>query len=133
MRLLITTILFGVLILGAIVELLRRHRLREKYAALWLFTGCLVVVLALFPGGLDNVAVFVGVANGASLVLFLAVVFLLIIAMHLSWEISQLEEETRSISEEIALLRVELESSLPTTSTPTPAERLRDDPTDRSS
>jgi hypothetical protein len=131
-RLLITTILFGVLILGAIVELLRRRRLREKYAALWLFTGCLVVVLALFPGGLDGVAVFVGVANGASLVLFLAVVFLLIIAMHLSWEISQLEEETRSISEEIALLRMELERSLPATSTPTPDERLGDDPTDRS-
>jgi len=94
-RLLATTIIFGVLILGAIVELLRRRRLREKYAALWLFTGFVVVVLALFPGGLDSVSAFVGVANGASLVLFLAVVFLLIIAMHLSWEVSELEEETR--------------------------------------
>jgi hypothetical protein len=55
-RLLITTIIFGVLILGAIVELLRRRRLREKYAALWLFTGFLVIVLAIFPGGLDKAA-----------------------------------------------------------------------------
>ena len=130
-RLLVTTITFGVLILGAIVELLRRRRLREKYAALWLFTGFVVVVLALFPGGLDGMAAFVGVANGASLVLFLAVVFLLIIAMHLSWEVSELEEETRSISEEIALLRMELERSRPATSTP--HERNSDDPTDRSS
>jgi hypothetical protein len=132
-RLLVTTTISGVLILAAIVELLRRRRLREKYAALWLFTGLLVVVLALFPGGLDGVAVFVGVANGASLVLFLAVVFLLVIAMHLSWEVSQLEEETRSISEEIALLRMELERSLPATSTPTLDECFGNDPTDRSS
>jgi hypothetical protein len=66
-------------------------------------------------------------------VLFLAVVFLLIIAMHLSWEVSQLEEETRSISEEIALLRMELERSRPVTPTPTPREPLGDDQTDHSS
>jgi hypothetical protein len=115
-RLLPTTIVFGVLIVGAIFELLRRRRLREKYAVLWLFTGILVIVLSLFPGGLDRVAGYIGVASGVSLVLFLSVVFLLIIAMHLSWEVSQLEEETRSISEEIALLRIELERSRPAAS-----------------
>jgi hypothetical protein len=128
-RLLLTTIIFGALILGAIVELLRRRRLREKYAVLWLFTGCLVIVLAVFPGGLDGVAGYLGMASGVSLVLFLAVVFLLIIAMHLSWEVSQLEEETRAISEEIALLRMELERSLPGSSSS--RERSQDDPTDR--
>ena len=131
MRLVITTIIFGVLILGAIVELLRRRRLREKYAALWLFTGFLVIVLSLFPGGLDKSAGYVGMASGVSLVLFLSVVFLLIIAMHLSWEVSQLEEETRSISEEIALLRMELERSRPAANIP--RARRRDDLTDPSS
>jgi len=130
-RLVITTIIFGVLILGAIVELLRRRRLREKYAALWLFTGFLVIVLSLFPGGLDKSAGYVGMASGVSLVLFLSVVFLLIIAMHLSWEVSQLEEETRSISEEIALLRMELERSRPAANIP--RARRRDDLTDPSS
>ena len=108
MRLLVTTLGFGVLILGAIVELLRRRQLREKYAALWLSTGAFVIFLAAFPGGLDRAAITLGIASGASLVLFLSVVFLLIIAMHLSWELSQLEEETRTIAEELALLRLEL-------------------------
>ena len=107
-RLMATTTTFGLLIVGGIVELLRRRRLREKYAGLWLITGFLVIVLAVFPCGLDRVAGLLGVASGVSLVLFLAIVFLLAIAMHLSWEVSQLEEETRSISEEIALLRIEL-------------------------
>lgn len=113
MRLLITTIIFGVMILSVIVELLRRRRLREKYAVIWLFVGCFVIILAFFPGGLNGVARLLGVASGASLVLFLAVVFLLIIAIHLSWEVSQLEEETRTISEEIALLRMEFERTVP--------------------
>jgi len=130
-RLMVTTVLVGVLILGVILELLRRRRLREKYAALWLFTGCFVIVMALFPGGLDGVAGYVGVASGASLVLFLAVVFLLVIAMHLSWEVSELEEETRSISEEIALLRMELERLLP--ASPALQEGRRDEPTDSTS
>jgi hypothetical protein len=129
-RLPITTVVFGALILGVIVELLRRRRLREKYAFIWLFTGSLVIVLAVFPGGLDRVAGYLGVASGVSLVLFLAVVFLLVIAIHLSWEVSQLEEETRSISEEIALLRLELERCRPDASAP--REPTHDDPTDRS-
>lgn len=106
MRLFVTTTVFGILIVGAIVELLRRRRLREKYAALWLLTGLLVVALALFPGGLNGTARFLGIASGASLILFLSVVFLLAIAMHLSWEVSQLEEETRSLAEEITLLHM---------------------------
>ena len=131
MRLPLTTAIFGVLILGVIVELLRRRRLREKYAIIWLFTGSLVLVLAVFPGGLDRVAGYLGVASGVSLVLFLAVVFLLVIAIHLSWEVSQLEEETRSISEEVALLRIELEQFGSDASVA--CEPPHDDPTERMS
>ena len=47
-------------------------------------------------------------ASGASLVLFLAVVFLLLICIHLSWEASRLEDETRALAEEVALIRAEL-------------------------
>ena len=36
-------------------------------------------------------------------------VLLLLICTHLSWEVSQLEEETRTLAEEIALIRTQLE------------------------
>jgi hypothetical protein len=38
-------------------------------------------------------------------------VFLLIVCIHLSWEVSRLEEETRTLAEEIALIRTERESA----------------------
>jgi hypothetical protein len=99
----------GLLLLLVIFELLRRRKLREKYAALWIVVGAGgIVPLAIFPRGLDSIARSIGVASGASLVLFLGVVLLLLICAHLSWEVSQLEEETRTLSEEVALIRTRL-------------------------
>ena len=57
---------------------------------------------------LDGVALSLGVRAGTSLVLFLAVAFLLLLAMHLSWELSRLEDKTRTLGEEVALIRTEL-------------------------
>lgn len=100
--------LVGLLLLVVILELLRRRQLREKYAVLWLAVGLIVVPLGLFPRMLDRVAETIGVASGVSLALFLGMVFLLLVCIHLSWEVSRLEEETRTIAEELAILRAEI-------------------------
>lgn len=108
MRLTALTAVTAVILLAVIIELLRRRQLREKYAVLWIAVGLSVAVLGFFPDGLDALARFVGVASGASLVLFLGVVFLLLVCIHLSWEASRLEEETRTLAEEVALIRAQL-------------------------
>jgi hypothetical protein len=109
LKLTLVTGLTGLLLLAAIVELLRRRQLREKYGMLWLGLLFVVVPLSLFPRLLDGVAGLLGVASGVSLVLFLGIVFLLLVCIHLSWEVSALEEETRTLAEEFALLRAEVE------------------------
>jgi len=108
MKLTILTAIIGFALLVIIFELMRRRQLREKYALLWGAVAIVVVPLALFPRLLDAVSSVVGVASGVSLVLFLGLVFLLILSLHLSWEVSALEEETRTLAEEIALLRTEI-------------------------
>lgn len=108
MKLTILTAIIGFALLVIIFELMRRRQLREKYALLWGAVAIVVVPLALFPRLLDTVASVVGVVSGVSLVLFLGLVFLLILSLHLSWEVSALEEETRTLAEEIALLRTEI-------------------------
>jgi hypothetical protein len=108
MKLNILTFIVGVLLLIVIFELLRRRQLREKYAVLWIVVGIGVIPLALFPRGLDTVARLIGVASGVSLVLFLGILLLLLICTHLSWEVSRLEEETRTLAEEVALIRTRL-------------------------
>ena len=107
MRLTILTGITGLLLLVIIVELMRRRQLREKYAALWIGVALVALPLAFFPRLPDQIAGALGVVSGVSLVLFGGVVFLLLISIHLSWELSRLEEETRVLAEDVALLRAE--------------------------
>jgi hypothetical protein len=108
MRLTVLTAVTAVILLGVITELLRRRQLREKYVVLWMAVGLIVVLFGFFPQLLNALARAVGVASGASLVLFLAVAFLLLVCIHLSWEASRLEEKTRTLAEEVALIRAQL-------------------------
>ncbi|PWR09599.1 DUF2304 domain-containing protein [Micromonospora acroterricola] len=110
MKLTLVTGLTGLILLATIIELLRRRQLREKYGMLWLGVLVIVIPLSLFPRLLDNVAELLGVASGVSLVLFLGIVFLLLVCVHLSWEVSALEEETRTLAEDFALLRAQIEA-----------------------
>lgn len=108
MSLTVLTAATAVILLGIIAELLRRRQLREKYTVLWMGVGFTVVLVGFFPGLLNRLARDVGVASGASLVLFLGVVFLLLVCIHLSWEASRLEEKTRTLAEEVALIRAQV-------------------------
>ena len=110
MRLAITTAVAGLLLLVVILELLRRRKLREKYAFLWIGFALIALPLAAFPRLLDHVAGTLGIASGVSLVFFLAFLFLVLVCIHLSWEVSRLEEETRTLAENQALLQTEFES-----------------------
>jgi hypothetical protein len=92
------------------LELLRRRQLREKYAILWLGVSVVVIVLAAFPSLLNWGADRLGISDPPNLLTFSAVVVLLLVAVHLSWEASRLEEETRTLAEEIGLLRMQVHS-----------------------
>lgn len=107
MRLTIVTGLAGLAVLAFMVELLRRRQLQEKYAILWLVVTIVTVPLSFYPRLLDTVAGRLGIASGVSLVLFLGFLFLLLVCVHLSWEVSRLEQETRTLAEEVALIRTE--------------------------
>lgn len=86
-----------------IVILLRRGQLRTKYAMLWLPVGLVILVFGLFPGLLDAVSNFVGIAYPPTILLVAAIGLLLMVCIHFSWELSRLEERVRLIVERIAL------------------------------
>ena len=96
-------------IVGLVVEMLRRKKLREKYAIWWLVVGIATLILAAFPQLLDLVARTVGIQLPSNLLFILSILMLLGVSLHLSWEISVVEDETRALAEEVAILRVQLE------------------------
>ncbi|MGH3879197.1 MAG: DUF2304 domain-containing protein [Actinophytocola sp.] len=98
----------SVLILAGIVELLRRRQLKEKYAVLWLIVGLVLVVFTAFPALLTRISSALGVAVPTNLLFFVAILFLVGVVLHLSWEASRLESETRKLAEDLAIMRMDL-------------------------
>ncbi|MFF1881028.1 DUF2304 domain-containing protein [Pseudarthrobacter sp. NPDC058196] len=96
-------------IVGLVAEMLRRKKLREKYAIWWLVVGIATLILAAFPQLLGYVAQAVGVQLPSNLLFILSILMLLGVCLHLSWEISVVEEETRALAEEVAILRIQIE------------------------
>jgi hypothetical protein len=128
LRLTIVTTVSALAVVAFILELLRRRQLREKYAIFWLVVGLVILPLAAFPRVLDRVAKVAGFAAGVSFVLLGGVLFLLVVCIHLSWEVSRLEDETRTLAEEVALIRAERQ---PTQPDPTQLDPADPEPTQR--
>jgi hypothetical protein len=87
-----------------ILRLVRRHRLRAKYSVLWVSLGAGLAVLATAPALLEWFSDLVGIRTPALGFLLLAITFLLGLSLHFSWELSRLEDRTRRLAEECALL-----------------------------
>jgi len=102
----------GILLL-VIFELMRTRRLQERYALLWLLTGIVVMVLALWRGALGLLANAVGIAYPPSALFVLAALFILVVLLHYSTVISKLSEQNIKLAQRLALLENELEEALP--------------------
>lgn len=104
----VAAFILSVVILLLVFDMLRRKKIREKYAALWLVVGVSMLVLAAFPRLLEFVADTLNVQVPSNLLFALSIVLALGVCLHLSWEISVVEDETRVLAEESAILRAQL-------------------------
>jgi len=90
-----------------ILRMVRRRQLRAKYSLLWLLSGLVLVPLAASPQLLDRVSIWLGVTYGPATFFLGAITLLFLVVIHFSWELSRLEERTRVLAEELAVLRAE--------------------------
>lgn len=100
-------LLLTVASVGFIVRLVRRRELRAKYSLLWLSAGAVLIVEAASPALLDRVSDWLGVTYAPSTFFMGAIALLFLVVIHFSWELSRLEERTRILAEEVAILRAE--------------------------
>lgn len=92
-----------------VIALLLKRQLREKYAALWLVIGLFVLILGIFPQLLLWLTEALGVQVPSNLLFAIAIVLLLGVTLHLSWELSQAEDEIRRVAEEAAIGHAEVD------------------------
>jgi hypothetical protein len=108
----IFVIVLAATVIAFIVHLVRSRQLRAKYSVLWFSIGVALAVLAIFPDLLVEVSDLLGIGYPPATFMLLALSFLLILALHFSFELSRLEDRTRALAEEHALLRQQVEQRL---------------------
>lgn len=101
----------SIVTLAVLFEMMRRHRLREKYAVFWALVALFTMLIAVFPGILLWASGVVGVQVASNLLFFVASMVLLVVSIQHSYELGRLEDRTRTLAEEVALLRMELDLS----------------------
>ena len=97
------------IILATLFEMMRRHRLREKYAVIWFVIAIASLLVAVFPSLLVGASEALGLQVPTNLLFFIASLVLLILTLQHSYELGRLEEQSRTLAEEVALLRLALE------------------------
>ena len=103
-RIQLLTVFVAVLLLVGVLELVRRRRLLERYALLWLFSSLVLVALAVWRGALDWLALQIGVAYPPNALFIVAFGFVLWMLLHFSVAVSRLSDQTKILAQRLALL-----------------------------
>ena len=99
----------SVVILLVIFELIRRRRLMERYAILWLLAGVTVVVLSVGQSLLVKLTHAAGISYAPSAVFAIAFLFVLAMLVQFSMTISRLSDQNTALAQRLALLQERLE------------------------
>jgi len=101
----------SVFLLGVVFALIRRRSLRERYALVWLVTGIVLLVLALWRASLNKIAGWIGVQGYPPSVFFAALLFfVLVVLLHYATVISRLSDQNTILAQKLALLEEKLRS-----------------------
>jgi hypothetical protein len=93
----------ALVLLGVVIEVVRRRRLSESYALLWIGVAVVGILLAVARPVIDRLSNAVGIVYGTSLVFALAILFLVIVCINLSVHVSRLEQRLEQLAQELAL------------------------------
>jgi hypothetical protein len=94
---------------GVIFELLRRKRLMERYALLWLFASAVLLALAVWKGLLETIAHAIGIYYAPSALFVIAFGFILLLLLHFSLVISRLADQNKILAQRLGLLQQRLD------------------------
>lgn len=91
-----------------VLEMVRRRRLLERYALIWLFCASVLLGLAIWRDGLARLAETFGIAYAPNALFFVAFAFVLILLLHFSAAVSRLADQSKVLAQRLALLEERL-------------------------
>jgi hypothetical protein len=107
-RIQLTAVVVSVAMLLVTLELIRKNRLREDYALLWLGGGLVMLACALWPGLIRVLAALTGAIYPPSAIFIAALLTLTWLLLHFSVIISTLTARLVRLSQRVAWLEMRL-------------------------
>lgn len=105
----IFAIIASLLVMALVVELVRRRRLREEYSWLWLLTGGIIILLVVWYDLLVFVTHLIGAVAPTTTLFIFGLLFLMIISLHYSIQISKLSHQVKEMAQQLTILRGQVE------------------------
>lgn len=117
-------------LLMLILELVRRKRLMERYALLWLFSTLLLLVLSLWSGLLNSLASALGVSYPPSALFAVAFGVVLVLLVHFSLAVSHLSDQNKVLAQRLGILQRQVQQQNEQLTTLALRDEHKDDPLD---
>jgi hypothetical protein len=117
----------AIALLAIVLDLVRRRRLLERYALLWMLASLVLLGLAVWRELLDQVALALGVAFPPNALFVIALGFVLLLLLHFSVAVSRLSDQTKILAQRVALLEDRVRQS---DAQPPPTDTRNGDATD---
>ncbi len=99
----------SVLFILFIIELIRKKALHEAYAILWLVFALVFLSLSIWRKGLEIVSGLIGISYPPAALFLTLMIAMFLILIQFSIVISKLSENNKKISQELGLLKMEME------------------------
>ena len=87
-----------------VLELVRRRRLQERYALVWMGATGLLIALAVWEGLLTEAAEVIGISYPPSALFVIAFGFVILLLLHFSVAVSRLTDQSKVLAQRLALL-----------------------------
>jgi hypothetical protein len=88
--------------------MVRRRRLMERYALLWLLSALVLLALGIWSGALETISHAIGVIYPPNALFFVAIAFVLLLLLHFSSAVSRLSDQSKVLAQRQALLEERL-------------------------
>lgn len=87
-----------------ILHLLKKQALQLRYIIIWLFTGAVMLLLAIFPNILNAIAKLVGIYDPTNGLFAMMIFFILIMLLSITSIVSLLTNQNKKVAQQLALL-----------------------------
>jgi hypothetical protein len=103
-RVQLVSLLAAVLLLFVVLDLVRRRRLLERYALLWLGAAVVILALAAWSNALNRLAHALGILSAPNALFFVALGFIVLLLLHFSAAVSRLNDQSKVLAQRLALM-----------------------------